>query len=226
MIKTLDGCFPLDWQDTEIQLGKFRHRVRRPTAEEIFERETKLTIEIEIGRDGSYSLPDPASEDDANAWLYDKIALDAHGYPADIPTLHKSAVVQALYRHDFYLDENANPFDDEIRVVEEIEGDQTIEVHHIFRQPSESELRSYRRRMQSGSIRPGRRGKQMFVMKSTLRSATEFYDQWLRHITNVTIDGQTFSEENRREFLAAIDPLIKRSAVTAFANFILASLQD
>lgn len=226
MIKTLDGCFPLDWQDTEIQLGKFRHRVRRPTAEEIFERESKLSIEIEIGRDGSYSLPDPSADEDANAWLYDKIALQSDGYNSTVPSLHKSAVVQALYRHDFYVDETANPFDDEICVVEEIEGDQIIAVHHIFRQPSESELRSYRRRMQSGSIRPGRRGKQMFVMKSTLRSATDFYDQWLKHITNVTIDGRTFSDANRGEFLAAIDPLIKRSAVTAFANFILSSLQD
>lgn len=226
MIKTVDGCFPLDWQDTEIQLGKFHHLVRRPTADEIFERENRLSIEIEIARDGSYSLPDPSADEDANAWLYDKIALQSDGYAGAVPSLHKSAVVQALYRHEFYVDDAASPFDDEITVVEEIEGDQIIEVRHVFRQPSENEIRNYRRRMQSGSIRPGRRGKQVFVMKSTLRPAVEFYDLWLVRVTNVTIDGRAFSDDDRGEFLAMVDPLIKRSAVTAFANFILASLQD
>ncbi len=222
----IDGYFPLDWLDMEIKLGRFKHLVRRPTPQEIFERENRVSIEIEIDSDGSYCLPDPSADEEANTWLYDQIVLKTEGYNEsnNIPAFHKSAVIQAIYRRDYFPAEENSPWDEQIAIIEEFTDGSAV--RHIFRQPTENELRQYRRKMQSGSLKPGKRGRQTFRMQPTLRSAADFYDMWLIKIENATVSGNSYDDNRRPEFLQFIDPLAKRAAVQSFANLILAALQD
>lgn len=224
--KRLEGHYPLDWNQTTINLGKrYSHILRRPTPDEVFARDAATEISVEIAADGSYSLPDPTADEDANARLYDAIVASTSGYTGDVPRMHKSAAINALYRRDVYAEDDASPFDDEITIIEEV-GDEEFKIRHVFRQPSEDELRQYRRRTQSGQIKPGRHGRQVFVSKSNLKTLCEFYDRWIIRIEGVSLDGESFQAESRERFIAAVDPAIKRMAVQQLATLILDALRD
>lgn len=210
--------YPLDWETQEVRLaeGRFVHTVRRPTVEEIFDRDRDLQSEIPIGKDGSYKLPDPTATEDVDVALYDKIVTAVSGYPGEVPASHKSAVITGLYRRDIDVEEGADIFADIVPIVEEIgTGDEPdFVIRHFMRQPTEDELRKFRRRNSAGEIKPGKRGRQRFVTKSSLRLAVEYYDLWLERIDGVKpADGQ-------------VDPLIKRQVVQTLVDAISGGLLD
>lgn len=219
------NLYPLDWKDQEVRLGKgrFVHTVRRPTAEEVLEREKNLQSEIPIGADGSYKLPDPSATEDVDVPFYDKIALGATGYPEGtaVPASHKSAVITGIYRREIYVAEDADIFGEEVPVTEEIgSGDEPdFTVIHWMRQPTEEELKKFRRRNGAGEVKPGKRGRQILVTKSNLRLMMEHYDKWL-----VRIEGGTSEEVAQPTDL--IDPLIQRRVVQALVDAISGGLLD
>lgn len=230
-VKTLPGHFPLDWQTTKVRLGegRFEHTLRRPTVEELLERDKQLQSNVEIGKDGAYKLPDPAIDEDTDAAAYDKVAIATQGYPGEVPAMHKAAAFRGMYRRIIEVDEDCSPFDELITVNEEIgDGDEPdFVISHVLRQPTEEELRLYRRKMQTGEIKPGKRGRQTFVTRSTLRTAVEFYDKWISSIAGGTVGGETWTGSFAADdFISAVDPLIKRMVVQALYAKISEALLD
>jgi hypothetical protein len=222
-------AYKLDWESIEIDFGKGRrHTLRRPTAAEVLEREAALAVEIPIGRDGSYQLPDPTANEAADARLYDTICTASEGYLGEVPEQHKSAAVNGLYSRDIYIDEEDDITGGDLRVAEEIGGGITpdVTIVHVLRQPTEGELKMYRRKTSAGELRPGRRGRQVFKSASDLRPAMTFYDQLLVRLEGATLGGTRTEELTAAEVAAAVDPLIKRSVTAAAVNAVTARLLD
>lgn len=225
-VKTLPGMYPLDWKTIAVKLGdgKFEHEMRRPSVDLLLERDVEMQSTIEIAKDGGYKLPDPTGDDDLNARYYDRLIESISGYPGEVPTMHKAAAFAGIYKREIYVDEDATAFDDQVAVIEEIGGDPPkFTVRHVFRQPTEDELRSYRRKMQTGEIKPGKRGRQVFVTRSNLKTAIEFYDKWIANVDGATVDGSPIIDARG---IGSVDPLIKRTVVQTFAGFLLDALLD
>lgn len=223
--------FKLDWETTEIDLakGRFVHTLKRPDPELIAKRDEELQTTIPIGKDGSYSMPDPTLNDEVDAKYYDAIAVSATGYAADVPELHKAKAFQGLYLREVSVDEDADIFADEVPVIEEIGGGVMADftITHVMRQPAESEVKAYRRKMSvTHEVKPGKRGRQSLVSRSNLKLAMQYYSLWMLRVEGATVNGETYSTENRDAFLATVDPLIQRQVVTAFANAITNELLD
>lgn len=226
-----DGAYKLDWDQTEIDLGKGRKlTLRRPTREEILARDAELQTEIPIGRDGGYALPDPTLNEAIDAKYFDlvKVGEEGYGYAGTIPEQHKAAAFNGLYQREISVDEDFDFDQDRIVVLEEVgtgvEPDYTI--GHVMRPPTESELKLYRRKSASGELKPGKRGRQIFKTSSNLKTAMSFYAQWLLDIQGATVGGSLFSESMRADFLQHVDPLIQRQVVNAVVEAYTAKLSD
>lgn len=221
--------YPLDWETTTVKLkeGRFKHKLRRPTAEEIFEREESLQSDIPIGKDGTFSMPDPTATEEADAAFYDKLIISTEGYTGDVPAVHKAKAIQGLYLREIYIDEAADPFAPEVAVIEEIgSGDEPdFTIVHIMRQPTEGELRRYRRRSSAGEVKPGKRGRQRFVSRSTLKNAVEHYELWCQRVEGVRFDEKNILPD-ALSFKAGVDPLIKRLVVQELVEAIVGGLLD
>ena len=157
-----EKLYPLDWETTRVTLKdrRFKHTLRRPTAEQIFAREDELQSDIPIAKDGSFQMPDPTANEDIDAKIYDQIVVTTEGYNGNVPSAHKAAAFQALYLREVYVDDETDQFADEVPVIEEIgSGDEPdFTIVHIMRQPTESGLKRYGRRSTNGQIEPGNRG--------------------------------------------------------------------
>lgn len=226
-----DGLFKLDWETTEIDLakGRFVHTLKRPDPELILKRDDELQTAIPIAKDGSYSMPDPTLNDEVDAKYYDAIAVSATGYTGEIPELHKAKAFQGLYLREIDVAEDADIFADEVPVIEEIGGGVVPDftITHVMRQPTESEIKAYRRKMSvTHEVKPGKRGRQSLVSRSNLKLAMQYYALWLVRIEGATVNDETYCERNRDIFLQTVDPIIQRHVVTAFANAITNELLD
>lgn len=223
---TKPSFYKLDWETIEIRMagGRYVHTLRRPTTAELLQRDAEMQTAVEIGRDGSYRLPDPTADEELNARYYNQLTISAEGYSGEVPTLHKAKAFEGIYEREVYVDEDASVFDDEVAVIEEIGGDPPqFTVRHVFRQPTEEELRQYRRKMQTGEVKPGKRGRQQFVSRSNLRAAIDFYDKWMVAVEGVTVGGTQPTAEQAKDHT---DPLVKRMAVQAFTGKLLDGLLD
>jgi hypothetical protein len=99
------------------------------------------------------------------------------------------------------------------------------EVLHTLRLPSESERRQFRSKAtQTRYVRGAKKLRTSIV--SNLRVFAQLYDTLIMHIEGATVDGEVFTPANRSRFIAAIDPLFKRSVVQAMINALEAQLQD
>lgn len=227
-----DGpLYALDWQQTTIDLGKGRRlTVRRPTQAEIIARDAELQTEIPIGKDGSYQLPDPTANEAIDAKYFDLLKLgdEGYGYAGTIPEQHKSAAFNGLYTREIYVDESFDFEAAQVVVLEEIGSgvEPDFTVVHVMRQPSEAELKLYRRKSAGGEIKPGKRGRQIFKTSSNLKAAMSFYAQWLISVEGATVDGREYSDAERAAFIAHVDPLIQRQVVNAVVEAYTAKLSD
>lgn len=223
-----DRLFPLDWETTVVKLkeGRFKHELRRPTSEEIFARDADLQREIPIAKDGSFSMPDPTANEDDDAKIYDLLVQNTDGYTGDVPVAHKAAAFNGLYVREIYIDDDADVFADQVTVLEEIGSgdDPDFTIEHIMRQPTEAELKRYRRRSSSGEVKPGKRGKQRFVSRSTLKNAVEHYDMWCVAISGARLKSD--ANADAAALKAAVDPLIKRQVVQTLVEAVVGNLLD
>lgn len=222
--------YKLDWETAEIKLakGRFVHTLRRPTAEQIFARDKEIETETSVGKDRSFSLPDQTAFEDVDAKYHDELAVSVTGYPGDVPARHKAAAFNGIYQRECSVEENADLFAAEITVLEEIgTGDEPdFTVRHTLKQPTEQQIRKYRQRSEGGEMKPGRRGKMIYRPYSNLKLAAQMYDELLVAIDGAHVSGKTFSAETRSEFLAAVDPLVKRQVVSTIVEKISSSLLD
>jgi hypothetical protein len=222
--------YKLDWPDAEIRLakGRFTHTLSRPSAEMMIAREDELQPEIPIAKDGSFTLPDSTAQEETDAKYYDRIVIKTGGYTAEVPTAHKAAAFQGLFRREIYLDPECDIFGDEVTIIEEIGGsdEPDFTVRHTLRQPTEAELKKCRQGSSGGRLLPDKRGRQKLVTSSNLRSAMRFYNTWLVRIEGATAGENTFSPDTRDEFVALVDPLIQRKVVTVLVDELTGGLLD
>lgn len=224
-------AYKLDWQDAEIRLarGRFTHTLSRPSAEMMIAREDELQPEIPIAKDGSFALPDSTAQEETDAKYYDRIVIKTEGYTAEVPTAHKAAAFQGLFRREIYIDPGSDIFGDEVTIIEEIGGsdEPDFTLRHTLRQPTEAELKKCRQGSSGGRLLPDKRGRQKLVTSSNLRSAMRFYNTWLVRIEGATAgENNTFSPDKRDEFVALVDPLIQRKVVTVLVDELTGGLLD
>lgn len=225
----LIGSYPLDANQVRVSLkGGCVVTFRRPTAAEVLDRDAEMQLEIPMGRDGSYALPDPTINDTIDAKFFDLIKTEVTGFKGEMMEQHKAEAIKGLYGREIYVDENFDITDETVPVFEEIgsgaEPDFTIT--HIMRPPTESELKLYRRKSAAGELKPGKRGRQKFVMRSTLKMAMDFYAQWLVGIQGATVDGQDTELLQLPVLTGNVDPLIQRQVVNAVVEAFTAALSD
>lgn len=223
------GVYPLDWATTKVKLGKGRVAVlRRPTADEILEREDELQTEIPIGRDGGYALPDPTVNEEIDAKYFDLVKVEVTGYDGEVPEQHKATAFNGLYAREIYVDEAFDLTDETVPVIEEIGSgaEPDFTVVHVMRPPTEGEIKLYRRKSAKGELKPGKRGRQKFVTTSNLKTAMSFYSQWLVKVTGATINGDDTQYLPGPTLTAHVDPLIQRLVVNAVVEAFTAKLSD
>lgn len=224
--------FKLDWETWRITMGggRFAYEFGRPTHADIFARSESVAREIEIGRDNSYKLPDPTVGEDIDAAFFDTMIKEVVGFDGrEVPQRFKAAAVSSLYSREIDLDEGCDIFDDELVIVESIgTGDEPdFVIKHSLRTPTEDELRRYRRRSVAGEVKPGKRGRQIFKPRPTLKAAVEFYDLLFQGIDGVYIgDGQRFDESNRAAFVEFVDPIIKDMVIDLLVSKLTDALSD
>lgn len=223
--------YPLDWNTTDVRLakGRFVHTLRRPTEELILARETEVQVDIQIGKDGSYRLPDPTQTEAVDAKYYDQICEKAEGYgDRAVPTVHKAAAFQGLYVREIYVAEDADIFADEVPVIEEFGSgdDPEFTITHWMRQPAEDELKRLRKLVNSGEVRPGKRGTQRYLTSSNLKRVMLAYGQMLIRIDGATLRGAEFSDDRRNEFIGYVDGLVQQRVVIAMINAVAGGLLD
>lgn len=223
-------AYKLDWQDAEIRLskGRFSHTLSRPSPEMIIAREDEIQAEIPIAKDGSFALPDATASEETDAKYYDLIAVKTEGYKGVIPTAHKAAAFQGLFRREIYLDPECDIFGDEVVILEEIGGGEEPDftIRHTLRQPTEAELKKCRQSNSGGRLMPDKRGRQKLVTSSNLRSAMRYYSTWFVRLDGVSVGGSGFSPDRRDDFIALVDPLIQRKVVNVLVDELTGGLLD
>ena len=221
--------YMLDWQQTEIALGKGRKlTLRRPTQAEILERDAELQTEIPIGKDGGYQLPDPTLNEAIDAKYFDLVKVGEEGYAGTIPEQHKAAAFNGLYKREIYVDADFDFDTDKVLVLEEIGGgaEPDYTIAHVMRPPTEAELKLYRRKSSGGEIKPGKRGRQIFKTASNLKTAMSFYAQWLTRLEGAMVGGEDTQSLPLPVLTAHVDPLIQRQVVNAVVEAYTAQLSD
>ncbi len=222
----------LDWQTTDVNLakGRFTHTLARPSNELLLEREDELNTEIPIAKDGSYELPDATAQESVDAKFCDAVkANEPQGYgEREVPTLHKARAFQGLFLSEVFADEEADIFDEEITVFEEIGSgdDPDFTVRHVMRVPGEKELNKMRKIFAGGKLAPDKRGRQKFVQKSNLRKAMAYYSQYIVSIEGASVGGQKLSEGQLGVFVDLVNALTQRAVVRALVEKLSGKLLD
>lgn len=221
--------YPLDWTKTNVALhGGCVAVVRRPTNDEILERESEMQVEVPMGKDGGFAIPDPTLNDEIDAKYFDLFKIEVTGFKGTMMEQHKAEALKGMLQREVYVDEDFELDHETVPVLEEIGNgvEPDFTVLHTMRPPTESELKLYRRKSANGEIKPGKRGRQKFVSRSNLKAAMSFYAQWLVEITGATIDGKGWTDEDRAVFIAHVNPLVQRQVVDAVVEAYTVKLSD
>lgn len=251
------ALFPFDQELIDIRInvtpGADRpfyttHRVRRPTLEELNNRESMTVYEM---RDlGGNEEEVVINDDTGNSYVYDLIAREVQGYdlgdgvdPQEFRPVnegflnllsvpHKNAVLRGLYfsQAKIEVDPQMTGFRlggvREMRVRQSLgQGDPApFSIVHILREPSEPERAAYRERAsQTRNVRGSRRARSKIV--TNLSAAVELYDTLLLKIEGAQVAGEEFTSANRGAYLRAIDPMYKRQVIVTLISSLEADLQ-
>ena len=138
---------------------------------------------------------------------------------------HKSRVILGLYTDETEPVEDDGFSLDTLRVRETFGTVAKSEVIHTLRLPTEAERIKFKARLTQTQFTRGAR-KRHETIRSDLKSFIAFYDLLLLDIQGGTVDGLPFTTARRAQFLAAIDPMWKRSVVQSLVNSLEANLRD
>lgn len=244
---TVDYSFDARQFDIAIEVRRgdvtyhFAHRLRRPTLEELLERERAITYEV-VEVDSRQDVIHFDVEA-ANARLWDRIAEAVQGYDfgdggaaEDFRPVqererermlgtHKSRVILGLYTDETEPIEDDGFSLDSIRIRQTFGTVAHSAVIHTLRLPTEAERIKFKARSTSTQFVRGAR-KRHETIRSDLKTFVGFYDLLLLDIQGGTVDGAGYSTAGRGPFLAAIDPMWKRSVVQSLVNSLEANLRD
>jgi len=217
------------------------HRLRKPTLQELIEREGQITYEmIEINS----REEEMKSEDDAaNSRLWDKIILQVKGYrsadewrditeeeKAQMRPGHKATAIRAMYAGSCSIegDEDGVSIGADTWTVKQEIGAGTEPdyiVRHILREPTEAERSKYKRSASSTSYIKGAK-KARVMVRTNLRAYVELYDALMQGVEGATVFGAQFEDAGRGHFLNAIDPIWKRQVIQTLMSALEAQLSD
>ncbi len=216
------------------------HRLRKPTLQELIERESQITYElIELN-----SREDEIKSDDetANARLWDKIVLQVKGYrgfdewreitdeeKAQMKPGHKVTAIRALYAGSCSIegDEDGVSIGADVWTIRQEIGagnEPDFIVRHTLREPTEAERVKFKRSNSSTSYVKGAKKSQVRV-RTNLKAYCELYDALIENVTGATVTDEYWSQRSR-DFLSAIDPIWKRQVIQTLMSALEAQLSD
>lgn len=246
------NIYPFDESTIEVQFNArpgadtphvVAHRLRKPTLQELLEREQAVSLEIhEVSNREDTIVSD---DEGANCRLWDKLILEVQGYrgmadwtpvndemKAQMRAGHKTTAIRGMYAGTATV---ANDDGDGVSLggddwtIKQAIGSDTenpqYEVLHILREPTEGERGKFKRAASSAHIVRGAKKSRTKIVTS-LKAFVELYDALIIDIVGGTVNGQYLSHDNRSQFLAAVDPTWKRLVVQTLLNAIEAALLD
>jgi hypothetical protein len=245
----LTTAYAFDAQEFEIGLEvrrgdttyHFAHRLRRPTLEELLDRDRAITYEV-VEVDSRQDVINFDVEG-ANARLWDRIAVSVRGYDFDgsgtssdwrpvgeserqrMLGTHKSRVILGLYQDETEPVEDDGFSLDTIRIRQTFGTVKSSEVLHFLRMPTEAERLKFKSRSTQTQFVRGAR-KRHETIRSDLKTFVALYDLLILDIQGATVADERYSTPRRSAFLAAIDPMWKRSVVQSLVNSLEANLKD
>ena len=217
------------------------HRLRKPTLEELNERESLIKYEtVKINSRETEARTDQSA---ADARLWERIIEAVRGYDGSeewreledaaksrFNPSHKSDAVTLLYamKSEIYGDDDFVPIGPSDWTVKQEIGanrDPDFVVYHVLREPTEEERQRYNRGKSSTAYVAGTRREEA-RMRTYLKASVELYDALIQEIKGGTVEGEAFSASNRKKFLFAVDPLMKRDALQTLLGALEAQMSD
>jgi|SRR5262245_7787437 len=216
------------------------HRLRKPTFEELNDREGQIKYEmVELS---SHKDEIQADDETANVRLWDKIIVSVKGYrgagdwreltdeeKAQMRPVHKTVAIRAMYAGSCEIegDRDYVPIEPEIWTVRQKIGTKEDRpdyvVRHTLREPTEAERVKFR--PSTTSYIKGAR-KMRVQIATRLKPYVELYDALIEGVEGATVGDRPFGELNRAQFLAAIDPMWKRQVIDCLTSALGAQLSD
>lgn len=218
------------------------HRLRKPTLQELNEREDRIVYKL-IGA-SSREEEIVSSEEVANARLWDAIILKVKGY-RDAPDWHelteeektamrsghKSTAIRTLYAGTAEIEGAEDGITigaDHWTIRHEIglsRDNPDFIVKHILREPTEAERLKYNQTSTRTTILKGAKRPQRQV-QTKLKPPADLYDVLIEDVQGGTVNGGEFHNGNRKDFLAAVDPVWKRLVILILMNTLEAQISD
>jgi hypothetical protein len=215
------------------------HKLRKPTLQELIEREGLISYEIVELNSREEELK--ADEDTANARLWDKIILQVKGYrgaedwrdlseeeKAAMRPGHKSTAIRAMYAANCEIegDEDGVSISADTWTVRQeigVGNEPDYVVRHTLREPTEAERAKYKRSASSTSYIKGAK-KARVMVRTNLRAYIELYDALIQVIEGGTFGGDVGAYLEL--FKPAIDPIWKRLVIHTLMSTLEAQLSD
>jgi hypothetical protein len=218
------------------------HRLRKPTLQELNEREDRTVYKLV----GASSREDEiiSSEELANARLWDAIILKVRGYrdakdwrelteeeKAAMRAGHKITAIRTLYAGHCEVEGAEDGITigaDTWTIRHEIglsRDNPDFVVKHILREPTEAERLKYNQTSTRTTVLKGAKRPQRQV-KTKLKPSADLYDALVEDIQGGTVNGDEFRSGNRKEFLAAVDPIWKSLVIVILMNTLEAQISD
>lgn len=205
------------------------HKLKKPTLQQLKQHEGQIKSELI----GVSSREDEERVDDsiANTNLWHRLILSVRGYrgAADWRTLsdaekdemkpgHKSRAIRQMYACVCLVE--ANEDDDvsigaETWVIRQEIGagrEPDFVVFHSLREPDKREWEKFKGTARRVSYVRGAKQTRTKI-NTSLQAYCDLYDSILLSIDGGTVRGQPFSAENRKGFLAEVDPIWKRKII-------------
>lgn len=245
-----NGFFAFDESETVVSFpattksGKTRtvsHRLRKPTAEELNKRES--LVKYETVKAGARETEVRSDSRSADVWLWDQVAEAVSGYDGgeewrdlddatrkNLNPSHKTDAINLLYalRSEIEGEGDYVPIGPSDWTVKQEIGpnrEPDFVVYHVLREPTEEERQKYNRAKSSTMYLAGARREEARV-RTYLKPACELYDATVQDVKGGTVSGEAFSQSNRKGFLAAIDPMLKRDAIQTLMFALEAQMSD
>lgn len=217
------------------------HRLRSPTLDELHKRENLIKTETE--KVNSRATGVRTYQNPADIWLWDQIAEAVRGYENSdewqeltdemkriLNPAHKADAIAFMYAARSVIEGEGDyvplgPTDWTVRQEIGWAKEPDYIIYHILREPDEDERAKYDRAKSTTMLITGARTEQGQV-QTHLKPNIALYDALIQDIRGATVAGETFSSSNRREFLAAIDPLWKRNVIQTLMGSFEAQISD
>lgn len=205
------------------------HKLRKPTLQQLKDRESQ--IKSELVSVSSREDEDVSDETAANANLWRKLIVEVKGYKGaedwraitdaekdDMKPGHKSRAIAQMYMGSCTVEGGE---DDDVEIGAETwvirqeigaGREPAFVVRHSLREPTSPEWEKFKgKALRVSHVRGAKRPRRK--INTSLQSYCDLYDAVALSIDGGTVAGQPLGSNNRKAFLAQIDPIWKREII-------------